>query len=95
METISRNPVFQSVKIYFPQKKNIPIGGIKDIDCNTKSNLLIIEFPIIWFRKTQYITSIGLFYKKWGSFPQRTPNMRNIILLTDIVSAYTEILSKY
>ena len=46
METISRNPVFQSVKIYFPQKKNIPIGGIKDIDCNTKSNLLIIEFPI-------------------------------------------------
>jgi len=25
-----------------------------------------------------------------GRFPQRTPNMRNIILLTDIVSAYTD-----
>ena len=24
------------------QKRDIPIGGIKDIDCNTKSNLLII-----------------------------------------------------
>jgi hypothetical protein len=22
-------------------------------------------FPIGWFRRTQYITSIGLFYKNW------------------------------
>ena len=35
-----------------------------------------------WFRRTQYITSIGLFYKNVGRFPQRTPNMRNIILFT-------------
>ena len=28
------------------QKRNIPIGGIKDIYCNTKSNLLNIWFPI-------------------------------------------------
>ena len=25
-------------------------------------------FPIRWFRRTQYIPSIGLFYKKWGGF---------------------------
>ena len=46
-------------------------------------------------RKKQFITSIGLIYKEGGRFPQRTPNMRNIILLTDIVSAYTETLRKY
>jgi len=50
---------------------------------------------IYWFRRTQYITSIGLNYNVVGRFPQRTPNMRNIILLTDIVSAYTETLRKY
>ena len=37
----------------------------------------------------------GMFYKNVGRFPQRTPNMRNIIFFTDIVSAYTETLRKY
>jgi len=52
-------------------------------------------FPIGGYRRTQYITSIGLFYKNMGRFPQRTPNMRNIIFLTDIVSAYTDTLREY
>jgi len=28
-------------------------------------SICLTWFPIIWFRRTQYITSIGLFYKKW------------------------------
>ena len=31
-------------------------------------------------RRTQYIPSIGLFYKNVGRFPQRTPNMRKFLL---------------
>ena len=34
------------VKKEFNQTGNIIIGGIKDTDCNTKNNLLNIEFPI-------------------------------------------------
>ena len=45
-------------------------------------------------RRTLLIPELAGFYKKEGRFPQRTPNMRNIILLTDIVSAYTETLRK-
>ena len=48
-----------------------------------------------WFMRTQYITSIGLFYKKWEGFSSKTPNIRNIILLMDIVPAYTETMREY
>ena len=51
-------------------------------------NRLILGEPNIYH-------DLGVFYKEVGRFPQRTPNLRNIILLTDIVSAYTETLRKY
>ena len=53
------------------------------------------EFPIGGLGKPKLYHDLGVFYKEVGRFPQRTQNMRNIILLTDIVSAYTEILRKY
>ena len=31
-------------------------------------NIFLIWFPIKWIRRTQYITSIGLFYKNWGFY---------------------------
>ena len=48
-----------------------------------------------WISRTLYIPELAGFYKNIGRFTQRTPNIRNIILLTDIVSAYTETLRKY
>ena len=52
-------------------------------------------FTIGWFRWNQYIPEFGGFFKNVWRIPQRTPNMRNIIFLTDIVSAYTDTLRKY
>ena len=31
-------------------------------------SICLIEFPIVGFRRTQYITSIGLFYKDVGIY---------------------------
>ena len=51
---------------------NIPIGGIKDIDCNTKSNLLIIsvlpfiEFPISGLGEPEIYQNLVWITRKWG-----------------------------
>jgi len=54
----------------------------------------LVWFPIVVLGEPNY-TIIWLNLQELGRFPQRTPNMRNIILLTDLVSAYTETLRKY
>jgi len=52
------------------------------------------SFLIVDYWETMY--NINRFVlQEMERFPQRTPNMRNIIFLTDIVSAYTETLRKY
>ena len=51
-------------------------------------NWMVLGEPYIYHNS-------GVFYKEVGRVPQRTTNMLNIILLTEIVSAYTETLRKY
>jgi len=58
-------------------------------------SICLTRFPIGGLGEPNIYHDLGVFYKEVGRFPQRTPNMRNIILLTDIVSAYTETLRKY
>ncbi len=57
-------------------------------------SICLTRFPISGLGEPN-ISSIGLIYKEVEGFQQRTPNLRNIILLTDIVSAYTETLREY
>ena len=48
------------VKTKFNQRMNSPIGGIKDLDCNTKSNLLNIEIPISGLGKPKLYQNLVL-----------------------------------
>ena len=58
-------------------------------------SICFTRFPISSLGEPNLYHDLGVFYKEVGRVPQRTPNVRNIILLTDIVSAYTETLRKY
>ena len=58
-------------------------------------SICLTRFPIGGLGEPNIYHDSGMFYKKVGRFPQRTPNMRNIIFLTEIVSAFTEFLKKY
>ena len=71
------------------------LGGEERRRIERMMSMCLTWFPISGLGEPYIYHDSGVFYKNRGRFPQRTPNMRNIIFLTDIVSASTETLRKY
>ena len=70
-ELVTKNFILRPLTINYLDRDKTPVSRPnrgeerRSIDMRRMSRCFT-WFPIVWFRRTQYIPSIGLFYKNWG-----------------------------
>ena len=57
-------------------------------------SICLTWFPIVWFRRTQYITSIGLFYKNVGILSWNVSDCEELVGVTWSVSDCEELVGE-